>query len=442
MKILFIENRYKTAQWEIIGNYLKSEGHEILWIVQNPVFKPKSGNTEVIPFPKKWKGEKKYTESINKIIKSDRGIKYYGIKNDDYIFYYEKKIREIIERLKPDLVIGESTLFHELLAIEICKEKRIVYLHPSSCRYPINRFSFYLYDSLEPFGKSDSKLTDEEYSIIIRDISGRKTTPAYMKKNEIKIIDKIHDAFLLLFGYIKGERYNTPSPIVKIMNNIALAKNKYIWKKNALNDIRKNKDEEVILYALQMQPEANIDVWGYPNSNQVEVISWILCNLKENQKLFIKPNPKSKFEISNELIKLITKNKDKLFILKHYVAMTEIWEKVDLVFSVTGTISIECILSDKPVLIFKNSVLTEFFPSRKISFNLNQLELQNKINKIKNEIVENEKKIEYLEYIVNTSYSGNIGDGLHNRHHLNQQNQENIQKAFSSVISKIEKLNE
>ena len=52
-------------------------------------------------------------------------------------------ISNAIEKIKPDLVFGESTLFHELLVINACKSRGILYLHPSSCRYPTNRFSFY-----------------------------------------------------------------------------------------------------------------------------------------------------------------------------------------------------------------------------------------------------------------------------------------------------------
>ena len=35
MKLLFIENRYKTYFFEPIAQRLKSEGHDIYWIIQN-----------------------------------------------------------------------------------------------------------------------------------------------------------------------------------------------------------------------------------------------------------------------------------------------------------------------------------------------------------------------------------------------------------------------
>ena len=51
------------------------------------------------------------------------------------------KIKEILEEINPNIVYGESTAFHELLTILNCKRKDILYLNPSSCRYPKGRFS-------------------------------------------------------------------------------------------------------------------------------------------------------------------------------------------------------------------------------------------------------------------------------------------------------------
>lgn len=53
MKILFVENRYKTGLWEVIAKEFEHKGHEIFWIVQNPMFKPSFGNVTVCRFQKK-----------------------------------------------------------------------------------------------------------------------------------------------------------------------------------------------------------------------------------------------------------------------------------------------------------------------------------------------------------------------------------------------------
>ena len=53
MKLLFIENKYKTIFWEKIAEKLHKQGHEIYWIVQNHSFKPSVGKSYIIPYPGK-----------------------------------------------------------------------------------------------------------------------------------------------------------------------------------------------------------------------------------------------------------------------------------------------------------------------------------------------------------------------------------------------------
>ena len=52
MKLLFIENRYKTYFYDEICKHLEKE-HEIYWIVQNPKFLPQPGDIYSFPFPSK-----------------------------------------------------------------------------------------------------------------------------------------------------------------------------------------------------------------------------------------------------------------------------------------------------------------------------------------------------------------------------------------------------
>ena len=54
MKILFVENRYKTFLWEQIGMEYIKLGHEVHFIVQNHNFTPKNLNFKIhkLPYPK------------------------------------------------------------------------------------------------------------------------------------------------------------------------------------------------------------------------------------------------------------------------------------------------------------------------------------------------------------------------------------------------------
>ena len=439
MKILFIENRYKTDLWEVIAKEYQKLGHEIYWIVQNPMFKPSFGNISILPFPKKINFEKDYTPKIQKVIDSNRGLNYFGVKSDDFIFWYEKEVEKIIEAISPDLVFGEPTLFHELLVINSCKKRNILFLHPSSTRYPSNRFSFYLYDTLTPFIGSNDQMENEVAIKTVNAIAKRESLPDYIKvlKYNLSNIDWLKDKLRLSFGYLLGEKYNTPSPIHKFRINKSYQNNIREWEKLASN-VDAIKPGFNVLYAMQMQPEANIDVWGNPNSNQTDVIARILESLNKGEKLIIKPNPKSKYEISQQLLSVIKSNSDKVIPLTHSSKMDVLWDKIDLVITVTGTISMECIFDNKPLIMLgpglqnnqRNCYVLKPNASLRTIFNsvLNKQFLTLTLN----------DKVNYLQELMQTSYEGTNGDGLHNLHYINDnENLDNLKGAYLDILNHV-----
>lgn len=421
MKILFVENRYKTALWEKIAHEFIKNGHEVHWIIQNKLFSPKIGIKHIIKYPSiNEKVKKNYTPEIIKIIRSDRGLNYFKIKSDNFIFYYEDKINSLIDSIKPNLVFGESTLFHELLVIEKCKKENILYLHPCTSRYPTNRFSFYRYNTLEPFGESGDQFTQEDALNVIESIAKRKKLPDYMQKSnyQISLRRKIIDKMIITCGYYLGEKFNTPSPITKLMVTKKYNKNIIEWERIAIN-ISEIPNKFCVLYPLQMQPEANIDVWGNEFNNQAKVVEKIVSQLDVDDILILKPNPKSKYEISNELIEIIRKYPEKIYILKHSSLMSELWSRIDLVTTVTGTVSIESIFDNKPVYMFGPGIQTK--QKNCITYQENE-SLKSVIKSVKSgdfpKLTENEK-IDFVQELMKTSFQGINSDGLLGKKMLN-----------------------
>lgn len=438
MKILFVENRYKTLLWEKIAKHYQELGHEIHWIVQNPQFMPQFGAVNILPFPEKNKIEKTYNPSIQKIISADRGIRYFGIQSDDFIFWYNQMIERQIDSIQPDLVFGESTLFHELLTIEICRKKDILFLHPSTCRYPTNRFSFYLYDTLTPYGESGDFFSDEEAKEIIDSIVKRKKLPDYMQKIPVKTVSKakkIKDKLKLSIGFLLGERYNTPAPWRKMAINKKFQKNIEEWEALAQDTQVLNKGF-YLLYAMQMQPEANIDVWGNPFNDQADMVEWIAKQLQGEDKLVVKPNPKSKYEISQKLLAVKKNYPDKIILLKHNSKMDDVWKHISFFITVTGTISIECVFDNKPVGMFglgiqgdqKNCIRL------RLTDDLNQY-----IQQIKNDTfpkLTEEEKIAFLNLLTNKSFPGINGDGMYGKHYLDDVDNFNLLlNAYTHILN-------
>lgn len=436
MNILFIENRYKTYTFEAVANLLKKEGHTIAFIVQNKDYTPKSDfKNYIIPYPK----QKNYKSGYDKIkyvediIVSDRMQNFFQKKGTDYFYYYNEKIGEILDSFNPDIVFGESTTFHELLAIHNSKNRDILYLNPSSCRYPKNRFSFYKYDTLEPYKGSNEVLSDNDAYSIVDSIINRKAKPDYMKIVKSKKTKTLKDKFLKVKSFVSGDTFNTPNPKVKYQLEKQKKLNIQAWDAEAKTEIEKQ-DSFIVLYPLQMQPEANIDVWGRKYRDQLKLVKEISKLLPENAKLVVKPNPKSKYELSEGLIDF-TKTASNVIMLKHAVKMDDILADIDLVITVTGTIAMECILSNIPVVTLVNTINNNQVNCKFIN-GLNVIpEIVDEVKQGQFPKIDKAGKIAYINKLSSTSYDGRVSDPFSFAQVFNEQNMSDVLRAFTNILS-------
>lgn len=430
MKIIFVENKYKTLFWAKIAEKLQMEGHEIHWIVQNKLFTPSSGNCHFIPLPSS--NELTYDPSFKSLEDKDRYSYVYGFKPLHYK-YYQDNIKSILSLVKPDIVFGESTLFHELLTIDICKKSEVLYLNPSTCRYPNKRFSFYKFDSLIPYGGSNERWSAEELDKTINSIINRNNSPDYMKKK--KSISKV--MFYIrrmkgLFGSflssnIIGEIYNTPNLINKRRIEKCTRAYKFDYENNAIKNVDVFNKRNTIVFPLQMQPESNLDVWGYPYNSQSDIISKIASSLGKEWNILIKPNPKSKYEISQSLLDEIDSNPN-VHALSHEVSMDVLFNKFDVFFSVTGTINIECILAGKYCFSPKLPINSIFTPELNCFPDLNTINVLHTTKR--------EKRIQHslIEYLVSNSFKGMIGGPIHSPQVLSESNINDVVIAFNKIL--------
>lgn len=409
-KILFIENRGRTYFWNIMADLLERDGHDVFFIVENHIFSPHKQNVYKVPYPSK-KDLKDTCEYVvfEKIKRSDRAINHFKLTSSNHYGYYYTKIKTFIEGIKPDVVFGESTAFHELLTIEICRELGILYLNPSSCRYPAGRFSFYKYDTLEPYSGSGEELTVDEATQMINGIVRRNVVPDYMKKVKVNFSTRymrFKELLKLTWAYYQGEHYASPSFFVKY--NLENRKKQNIARWNALADKQRGKIDSVvfkILYPLQMQPESNLDVWGRKYCDQLQIIKNIIQATDEKVCLVIKPNPKSKYELSSDLIDFVEATK-RIVLVHHDVPMGKVFPMVDMVITVTGTIAMECVWANKPVVTL---VKTLHNSAKNAIFLENIDDLQSYVDLVQKNgfpTIDDKEKVEFINLINQTSFAG------------------------------------
>lgn len=411
-----------------------SMAHEIFWIVQNKSFKPDNGIKYSIPYPdtKQLKGIKtKYDIDYESVIASDRQINFFEKTDTSYFYYYANKIGDLLLKIKPDFAFGEATAFHELLTVELCKKFDIQYLNPTTCRYPTGRFSFYNYASLHPYKGSNETLDKDKALEIIESITNRSLIPDYMKNKAISQEESFKDKIKKTVSYYAGEQFNTPSPFIKMKLERQKAESIKKWTTFSKSTIETSGTS--ILFPMHMQPESNIDVWGRAYRNQFKTIKGIYATLTGNQILYVKPNPKSKYELSNELIEFIQSH-DKVIALRHDVPMAAIFDHIDLVATITGTVAIECILANKPVVTFvktinntsENCLYVETFEDLKRNIKL--------VEDGNFPTISEDQKIGFLNTLNKLSFDGVISDPYHDPNCVSKENVSKLVRAFENVI--------
>lgn len=363
MNIVLIENRYKTYFWDALAKCFIADGHNVQWIVQNPLFAPAHGQARLIGFPRgkdfsPLGGDDLFTRTRQ----SDRFVNYFGGQPTHY-HYYRQAIWQALDDAKPDLVIGEATLFHELLAVEWCKARGVAFFHPSMPGYPGGRYSIYAADSKEAIGTSADCPADEDCFALAEAIRKREKVPDYMRPalpSDPGRVFPLHGSWpnrlTLIKSYLGGERFNTPSPVKKWLLDRAVKARLARWAQLSGERFSLDADQHYLLYPMQMQPESNLDLWGQDFRNQAELIAALARALPAHWKLLVKLNPKTKYELDDALLEQIV-SVDNIIPVPYEVAMGSLLEHVKLICTVTGTIAVEAVLSRKPLVQFGPGVL-------------------------------------------------------------------------------------
>ena len=447
MNILFVENRYKTYFWEALAECLAKDGFKITWIVQNVMFTPKVGKVFKIEYPRKTDlRPPPENHQLNYVKSTDRFINYFK-GHDKHYAYYWGKIGNILKEVKPDLIIGESTLFHELMTIAWCKKLRIPYIHPTSPGYPPGRFTIYGYDTKIPIWRNKENPSDSICEKLLHDITMNKVRPDYMRKygalnttNKFPAPGSLADKMSILKGYIAGEKYNTPNPLIKMSLQYTLKKRIQKWQKLVDSKNQQITGNKIILYPLQMQPEANIDVWGNEYRNQAELIQQIASSLPNNWILAVKINPKAKYELSDSLIRIIQNNKN-VIALPIGLAMREIFKKLSLLITVTGTVAIEAVMLGVPVVSLGHTLASKYNGCVKIS---SPSEVTRIIKMVDNQefLLANEnQRLNLIKDMYLYSFPGIVSDPCHMPNVLEHQNIENVVMVLRYIAGSLSNRN-
>ena len=364
MRVVFVENRGKTAFWAGVAQALTARGHNVGWIVQNPSYAPGGvGETFSLGFPL---AADMVDAPVPEAVSTDRGRQYFGAGWRHYT-YYAHRVAEALDHLRPDAVIGEPTLMHELLTLAECRLRGTPYLHPTMTRYPGGRFNVLDGDTQIPVLGSGETWARDRLDELASAISEGRSLPSYMAKStamaaRMRQLRRAGGQALTTLGWLRGERFNTPSPARKMALQRMLKENLESWAALArMPDAAGPGTGPMILYPLQMQPEANIDVWGRPYSDQVTFVKRLLAALPEDGAVAVKANPKTKYEVSAELLAL-TRGNPRVVLLPIDCPMKDAQAVTIGSITVSGTVGFEAVFGRGRCLSLRHPVLERHLP--------------------------------------------------------------------------------
>lgn len=361
-KLLFVENREKTYFWRLVAKRLQADGFAVGWIVQNPIFgRALPGKIYSLELPGKNAGSD-HERQISPLLKTDRGKRFFGNGDSHYAHYY-MVIEEAIKDFQPDFVIGESTLFHELIAADVTEAMGAIYLHPTGERYPSGRFVIFRGTTQQVFRGSQSPMCEAAALSLATQIGQGSKGPDYMRKTGrlANLIQKwrwVRTRLRVWGGRLLGERFNTPPLTRKLALMRQTKRNIARWRAAATTP---DPNEPLpLLYPLQLQPEANIDVWGFAYHNQLALVQRLCASIPPDRKLALKANPKTYMEMSDAMLDHAIKS-DKILLLPIEMTMPEAHAICEGAITVTGTIGFEAVCGRGRCLSLGHPILDAHF---------------------------------------------------------------------------------
>lgn len=339
-------------------------------MVQNPAYRSftSAGAIHLLPFPDSSQtedgqfGDDWVSENFPDLV-GDRGRRYFH-RNCGHYEHYDAAIGQLLDHLQPDAVIGEPTLFHELLAVAHCRRRNIPYLHPTATRYPGGRFTVFSGDTQHCLWRSGDRMGAAEARNLTESIASNHMLPTYMVRKRGMAQARAKLAILAAqamawTGQLRGERFNTPSLSRKRELDRRLQANLARWK-----SLQKVPAEpgRTLLYPLQMQPEANLDVWGRAHLDQVATIQTMLAASRDDVAIAVKANPKSKYEVSDGLLKL-AEIEPRVCLLPLDMPMPSAQAASIGALTVTGTVGFEAVFGKGRTLSLCHPVLESDFPN-------------------------------------------------------------------------------
>lgn len=369
-----------TESYLKIAKELTPEGYRIYWITTNEYYTacivadgfPREYILELIYHPADFlsmaekealhheiaRSEAACDFSLNAALLMDRFVTSKSTPRvNEYIYLYYRDIKRFLQKYQIDWVFGEPTNVNDLITYMICRELNIKYTFPGDLRFPTKRLLFfdgYLQKTILPNPNNEAGISGQE---LIEQFRQRKPTPFYFEK---QCRDRVIRPGRIIKSIIRRVRLR------RIVSGRSLAHydawgNIKLTCKRALNsfymrhlcryDDLSQLNGKLAFYPLHVQPENTIDVLGPYHSDQLKLIKDIRRSLPFDTTLLVKEHPNF-LGIKDISFFSAIRRIPNVKLIRHDVPSFDIYEKVKLVLTVSGTAAYEAGLLGIPAITF------------------------------------------------------------------------------------------
>jgi hypothetical protein len=334
----------------------------------------------------------------------------------DFLIFVFVRLKSFYRDNSIDVIFGETTHAAEALGAELASMFKVRHYHICQLTIPGNRFSFFEGFSISTpveVTKSDG-LLGRNWLIYAKDILNQNIKPAtydfftHTPRFKFEFITKFYKHLISFNLFKKGDQTAiTLLPIVwyqlrRILN--------YNLEKLFIKFYEADITDDYLLYFIQRQPEATIDLYAGYFANQLEVVKNIsrICPLTHD--LFIKLHPNGMGELSFFDLYRLSKL-PRVKIIKYTEDSLSLIRKSKCIITISGTIGMEASIIGKPVLLMSDVYYKRLNGiTRIIDYDM----LRDKVLEV---ITENEEIIgvecdKELDYLYENSFEGVIGDPI------------------------------
>jgi hypothetical protein len=444
-RIVFIGNCDKTNFWTAIASKLVLVGYSVDWILVNrsqvESVKKSLPESNVLYLPlSRPLSEKTFDIKINDLVYRDRRLMLMRKDGLAYLKNIQTPIHQFLVDGEPALVVGELTYGYEILTHRIVKSiEHFHWASPFLTRKPSGKFSFFCdesfsreidipYDSLPP--SQFSVNPDFDY------VESNKNIVKHMNSGQY-IVNKIK-SFLLMRRYDKDDvTYRGNTRIAKLRKNVRWSVNKlsYLFvKRKFLSEM--SSDKRYIVFPLHLEPELNIDTCGRYWEDQRDTILKIWRQLLPDDVLLIKEHPVAIGNRGFFWFQNLSKFPN-IEVLHEKQNIERLLDRVEYVFTISGTMGLEAAMKGKKVLCFGPNVYDRLENVTKVSIQ-DLLESKNidDLYHHKGMMTESLKADEFERLIERKSFKGDPeGDAQANPNVFGEVNIRLVSNAFDSVCS-------